>query len=296
MNIYTQKITPEIAKAMLSKNTMNRTASKYIIQKYASDMRKGLWYSDTPNTIVFSNTDKLIDGQKRLMAIILSNEPQTMNIIKGMPEEAFKYIDRGQPRSVAGDFEALKIPNARAISTMLRKYLALKNSNLQIVNHSIPQEHFKRAPSIRNSTAKSAIEVRDSILDEYELRPADIQTITQDSQSIYTYSGRKIQQTTAGAYILYALDFGRNYAEMMTDLFMRAAKGEMLSKGEPEYYLYRFVNDSNYTLRSLKEFHNTIMKCFFAYIQNKEIYLIRHLPSDEFIYLQDHLKQLSIAS
>lgn len=288
MNIYTQKITPEIAKDMLSKNTMNRTPSKNVIKQYAKDMREGRWFSDTPNTIVFSNTDKLIDGQKRLMAIILSNEPQIMNIVKGMSEEAFKYIDRGQARSIKNDLQALKMKYADLIPAVINKYLLLRKRTIA--------DSSRKEFNDSSDASTSKVEKRNLILELHEANTELLEEICKTADRIYYKAEKIINKSDIAAYILYAYDFGSRYGELMADLFEKVADGEYLSKGMPEYYLNRFFFKENGSQKPIKAYHNTMVKCFLAYYRGGEIHRIHHLPSDEFIYLQDHLKQLSIAS
>lgn len=72
MKVSIVKITPEVAKEYLEKNTDNyRKYNQRTVDKYADDMKHGLW-QENGMPIVFSKDGKLADGQHRLMAIVKS--------------------------------------------------------------------------------------------------------------------------------------------------------------------------------------------------------------------------------
>jgi hypothetical protein len=102
-----QVVTPQMAKAWLKMNAdNNRLPKQGRIPAYARDMRSGSWNSETGETIKFAEDDTLIDGQNRLMAVILADVPVAFDVAYGLPADAMLVIDSGKPRS-AGD--ALKI-------------------------------------------------------------------------------------------------------------------------------------------------------------------------------------------
>ena len=67
-----EKITPAIAKSMLTKNTCNfRRPDQARVTRYSDEQSRGKWKL-TGDAIVFANTGELLNGQHRLLAVIKS--------------------------------------------------------------------------------------------------------------------------------------------------------------------------------------------------------------------------------
>lgn len=116
--ISNRLFTPEDAKRMLERNIDgNRRVKDYVVAKYAKDMREGRWKDDVSGQIIVSDTGKLLDGQHRLIAVMLSGIPRAFDVKTGVPESAFAYIDNGSSRTVA-DF--IGIPNANEAAAIAR--------------------------------------------------------------------------------------------------------------------------------------------------------------------------------
>ena len=93
-------VTPEIAQAMLERNTQNRTLKPGAVQQYARDMQSGRWrFAGDP--IRFDTTGRLLDGQNRLSAVIEAGRPIRMNVMTGLAPEAQLVMDSGVKRSAA---------------------------------------------------------------------------------------------------------------------------------------------------------------------------------------------------
>ena len=123
--ISNRLFTPEDAKRMLERNIDgNRRVKDYVVAKYAKDMREGRWKDDVSGQIIVSDTGKLLDGQHRLIAVMLSGIPRAFDVKTGVPESAFAYIDNGSSRTVA-DF--IGIPNANECAAIPRLSQPLAN-------------------------------------------------------------------------------------------------------------------------------------------------------------------------
>lgn len=102
MNIEIVSVTPEMAKQWLDTNAKNnRKLRKGIVARYASDMIKNRWQV-TGEAIKFAVDGRLIDGQHRLNAVLLSKKTIQVAVVRGLPADAMKVLDTGQSRS-AGD-------------------------------------------------------------------------------------------------------------------------------------------------------------------------------------------------
>lgn len=99
-------ITPKDAEWILNTyNSGNRNKKSSKIAVYADDMKTGNW-GLTGDTLKFSNTGVLSDGQNRLHGCVRSSTSFRTHIVFGIDRELFTIMDRGKPRS-SGD--ALKI-------------------------------------------------------------------------------------------------------------------------------------------------------------------------------------------
>lgn len=95
-----ETITPQLAQLWLSKNPDNRNLSQPQVNRLTKDMREGKFVYNGESIVLDENGD-LMDGQHRLMAIVLSGTSQKMLVAKGVPRAAMKTIDRGEARTVA---------------------------------------------------------------------------------------------------------------------------------------------------------------------------------------------------
>lgn len=93
-------VTPEIADQFLSHNTHNRPLKNRKVAEFAAAMERGEWVYNG-DTVCFSVTDVLLDGQNRLWAISLSGLAQEMLVVTGLPDDVQYTQDRGTPRSLA---------------------------------------------------------------------------------------------------------------------------------------------------------------------------------------------------
>ncbi|MCA1570860.1 MAG: hypothetical protein LC798_11185 [Chloroflexi bacterium] len=109
---YAVRITPDLARFWLTLNhPLNRRRRERQIQKYASDMRRDLWVL-TPQSIIFSTSGTLEDGQNRLMAVTVYGRPVWMMVDFGWPEGIINQIDRGAARIVSDAFKIEGVPNS----------------------------------------------------------------------------------------------------------------------------------------------------------------------------------------
>jgi hypothetical protein len=99
-------ITPQLAKEWLSKNTHNRNIRQRVVNGYAADMVAGNWVEDG-QSIKFSSTNVLLDGQHRLTAIAQSGVTVRMLVVSNLPDTTQDTMDTGAKR-VLGDVLKLR--------------------------------------------------------------------------------------------------------------------------------------------------------------------------------------------
>lgn len=100
MKACIETITPDVAKRYLSHNTSNyRNLNVQKVKKYATDMKHGAW-EENGESISFSKSGRLLNGQHRLEAIIESNTPVTMVVVRDV-ENVVDIFDVGAKRTDA---------------------------------------------------------------------------------------------------------------------------------------------------------------------------------------------------
>lgn len=123
-----QLITPEVAARMLEKNDINRPLSKQRVEYYARQMREGKWQLNGESISVAAD-GTLLNGQTRLNAVIAAGIAVPMLIVSGVKKETFATFDQGRNRTNGDIFSIAGIPNASKISTIVTRYVALRNNH-----------------------------------------------------------------------------------------------------------------------------------------------------------------------
>lgn len=92
-------ITPESAEQLLAANAnFNRKVNVARVNKYAEIMANGGWALTPEGLIIDANTDKLIQGQHRLHAIIKSGVTLPMYVAYTTESDTYKFLDQGKNR------------------------------------------------------------------------------------------------------------------------------------------------------------------------------------------------------
>lgn len=136
-----ETIDPDTARTYLDENDANRGLRARVVNAYARDMGHGAW-AVTGETIKFSKTGELLDGQHRLSAIIESGTSQWMLVVRGLEPATKGIIDTGAPRS-AGD--ALKLVgldagNPYAVAAAARLLVLWRTDRLRTMSSGLRHE------------------------------------------------------------------------------------------------------------------------------------------------------------
>lgn len=200
-----EKITPEIAKTLLSKNYCNRRLDKKYVKVLAREMSAGRWKFNG-DTIIY-NDDRLIDGQHRLSAVIESGVTIETLVVDGLNSDVFDTKDVGKRRS-AGDTLALRgevnSNNLAAALGVIDRYMTGRvNQSVRYTNTEI-EELLEKYPEVRRSVR-----------------------VCQDTRKLAP------QATLTGCHYLFALK-----DEQKADEFVKKfLTGLGLKEGEPVYLL-----------------------------------------------------------
>lgn len=93
------KISPAVATKWLERNTKNRPFDRKWATDLAAQMERGEW-QDNGESITFSKTGVLLNGQHRLSAIAKSGKTAVCSVQFGVDDAAFATIDRGKKRTL----------------------------------------------------------------------------------------------------------------------------------------------------------------------------------------------------
>lgn len=83
MNVVEMEVTPAQAQDWLANMRTNRSVSKSLVRKYARAMLTNSWVSRTNETIAIDEEGYVIDGQHRLHAVVMAQQPVRMAVMFG---------------------------------------------------------------------------------------------------------------------------------------------------------------------------------------------------------------------
>lgn len=125
------KITIELAFLLLCTVLYNRVIDEEKVIRYALAMRNGEWESESAVPISFDQAGHLVDGNHRLLAVILSGVTIIANVEYGLTERAIALLD---PKSAARSIEAssgyvFHPPLKREVTAAIKMILQAFNVN-----------------------------------------------------------------------------------------------------------------------------------------------------------------------
>lgn len=162
---YSVEISPVMAQVMLRRNSGNRRVYQSHVQGLAAAIKRGDWVQ-THNGIAFDRNGRLLDGQHRLEAVVLSGLAVRLDVHFGEAPESFDRIDVGRNRSAANLLEIGGHKNATMIAAIGRILKSLEAGLLYVErvttsNHEILQYVSERAGILEAS--RIAQNMRESI-------------------------------------------------------------------------------------------------------------------------------------
>lgn len=133
MSLEVVWVTPEIAGDYLSRNIINRPLREATVRRYSDLMKRGHWKLNG-EAIKFTTKGKLLDGQHRLTAVIMSGQNVPMTVVHGVPEEGFITLDQGAKRSLRDYLSIAGEINLTQLSASIGWYW--KYTNTQMTSRS----------------------------------------------------------------------------------------------------------------------------------------------------------------
>lgn len=100
-------------------NSHNRGRKPSKIKEYAEDMTNGTWHL-TGDTIKFTKSGVLGDGQNRLYACVRARKSFTTHVVFGIDDAVFPWLDKGRTRSIGDDFFVDGMDNPQLLAHVMR--------------------------------------------------------------------------------------------------------------------------------------------------------------------------------
>lgn len=113
-------VTPEVAKRWLGNNPSNRTINRLNVQLLTRQLVEGKWQASA-NTIKFSQSGTLIDGQHRLTAIAESGVSARCDVMRNAPTILATVIDTGRHRRLADMLRIGGYSSPTAVATIVSR-------------------------------------------------------------------------------------------------------------------------------------------------------------------------------
>lgn len=118
---YAVRIYPDLARYLLTFNhPNNRRMRDRKIRGMASDMAAGRWLF-TPESLVFTVSGVLVNGQNRLMAVTEMGEDVWLMLDFGWPDEVITVIDRASARTNHDTLKVEGIANAANLASIVTR-------------------------------------------------------------------------------------------------------------------------------------------------------------------------------
>lgn len=117
--IKREQVTPAIAREWLKKNASNRSVRRRHVEALARAMKAGRWKFNY-ETIIFSDTGRLLNGQHRLEAVILSGVSIEIGVVRNAPEDIYTTLDQGTRRRASDDLQAAGHVNTQRLAATAR--------------------------------------------------------------------------------------------------------------------------------------------------------------------------------
>lgn len=259
MKAQVVNVSPEIAKQLLSKSTINRPLRKDVVAFYAHEMINGRWQLNPADAIVIFKNGRLGNAHHRLAALIKSGMTLPFLVATDCDEETYKIMDQGKKRT-PGDVFAIKgIPDYNNKSSMIGRYFNIrKDKALTLLSKE--QAHYGRD------------KISASAMLEFYINNTDlVDTIAKTSSKQYD-KFRHLKRSWIGGTTLYLTIDKMHDLNYVIDFFDQLTSGRDVKN--KTIYVFRdfLINESETHLRSSSAYRTAIFhRTWNYYVLNKNV-------------------------
>jgi hypothetical protein len=148
-------ISPELAAELVKpeRNYCNRSVKESVVKAYARDMAAGRWRVNGEG-IQIDVDGGLLNGQHRMLAIIMSGKTIKMLVVSGLPRNTRATMDAGRKRTNTDNFTMDGVKNAKAVAAISRRAVLWERGDRRfrdIVTFVEAEEMLAKHPEIHRS-------------------------------------------------------------------------------------------------------------------------------------------------
>lgn len=269
------QITPATAKFWLAHSIGNRNIRRAEVVKMKHDIESGNFHYNG-NSIVFSDTHKLMDGHHRLTAISEAGKTIAWDVYVGLSETMMNYIDTGMSSRSFGDtLKINKVPNYNCIAGAVKVYMMLKKSRVTIKTGD-GYVHSNGDDVLSNSEYWKVYLSDKAIFDNAA------STLT----SIKKLNNGLIPPATAAGYIVFLTTVKHHPIERPVDFFQKFYTNDVSSNPVDAIRRKLMQNKlSQVNKMTGLEITNSINKAWNLYIKGSSVHTIRTPKDGSYIEL-----------
>lgn len=244
--VVVEKITPEFAEELLSRNTHNRHIRDRHVDALSRDMQNGLWKM-TGESIKIAKDGTILDGQHRLLAVVDSGVTIESAVTYNLEIDDQVVMDSGRTRTFGDHLKINGELYSHEKAALVRKIILWEQSGLR--------------SGVLEATRQELLDV--FLTERDEIEEACIVAVRM-SKAVNV--PRSI--LSLAAYLLYKVD-----AEDAEFFFARCADGQDLSEGNPIYALRRALQNREYINSTIAAYTimGLILKAWNAWRDGREV-------------------------
>ena len=263
VNTYQVEVTPQLAASWLQFNQSNRKPSRAKIRRFTAAMKAGKWALNG-ETLKFSLTGRLLDGQSRLMAAVDAGIPVALEVRAGLPDVAQQSMDCGELRKGSHTLEMLGEANAVTLAAALKLCWGWERGWLAGVPRGKPKvvENGEMEHLLKRHTAVKA----------------SVGWAMTDAAKV-----KKVLRHSEAAFFHYAL--GLSEPETRDHFFEALVEGLGLTKSSPVYHLREWLlahRDKWAGEMSRTQRYALIITAWNAVVAGRQVTGLKHATTDAF--------------
>jgi len=238
ITISFEEVTPHIAKIWLEVNEeRQRKMNLNQVYQYATQMKKGLWIPDTGESVKFSDSQQLIDGQHRLRAVIETKEPRILMIMRGIADENIVKMDQGKKRNLADIFriQGVEVPKGFTESMLASVVNGLFTCKAFIVKAQADSQ------SLRVDSRKGSISSPSELYEFLTANPIMLEKFSELSEfKIPTIAKNvPIGPTIVGWFLVNIID--KNIANQILKTFEECVPQTEQGRNCPAFIFFKYI-------------------------------------------------------
>lgn len=178
----TIELTPELAQHYLNNRyDGQRKLNPGYAASLARDIRAGRWNNDAHafDPIMCNRKGEMVNGQHRCKAVVDAGKSITVDVLDGIPDDLFKYMDGVKTRNVK---QFIKTKNASVVASVGRYANAIESGM------HIPTAIYGKVETVGHSTTTSAGRIE--LLAYIEKHSDHLERCAKEAQRIYDAFGK----------------------------------------------------------------------------------------------------------